>query len=57
MTIVFNNNFLWEEPYIGMEVKEYITFSEVHKQAVKNFCDKYSLPNPTFYAGINGELE
>lgn len=57
MTFVFNNNFWWEEPYIGMEVKDYNSFSEVHKKVVIDFCQKYNLPKPTFYSGISGELE
>jgi len=57
MTVVFNNNFWWKEPYIGMEVKDYNTFSEVHKKVVNDFCKQYNLPKPTFYAGITGELE
>lgn len=44
------NNCLWEEPFIGMKVKEYNTFNK--QQAVIDFCDKYSLPKPTFYAGM-----
>lgn len=57
MTLVFNNNFWWEEPYIGMEVNDYNSFNEDHKKVVNDFCDKYNLPKPTFYAGIAGELE
>jgi hypothetical protein len=54
MELVFGNNFYWNEPYIGCIVKDYSTFNTLY---VREFCKKYSLPNPTFYAGITGELE
>ncbi len=53
----FNSNLNWEgEPFIGMEVKDYDLFSEEQKQKVKEFCGKYDLPKPTFYACIIGEF-
>jgi hypothetical protein len=57
MQFVFDNNFHWDAPYIGMEIKDYNLFSESDKKTVKDFCEEYDLPDPTFYAGIIGELE
>jgi hypothetical protein len=37
---------------IGMRVEDYDKFTEAQKQQVKKFCEKYNLPEPTFYAGI-----
>ena len=40
-----------------MEVENYNLFSNDNKQKIKEFCDKYDLPEPTFFAGITGEFE
>lgn len=55
--LVFDNNFYWKEPYIGCVVKDYNIFNEKNKNYVKDFCERYNLPQPTFYAGITGELQ
>lgn len=52
MTFVFNNNYYFDEPYIGMDIKNYDLFSESDKKIVSDFCKCYDLPNPTFYAGL-----
>lgn len=41
------------EPSIGMKVEEYTDFTQGQKQKVDEFCKKYDLPKPTFYAGLS----
>lgn len=55
LTYVFNDN-ISEDLLIGKKVKDYELFTENDKQKVKDFCIKYNLPEPTFYAGIIGEF-
>ena len=57
MTYVFDNNVCWEEPMIGIIVLDYNKFTEEKKEKVKDFCNKYNLESPTFFAGIIGEYE
>jgi hypothetical protein len=57
LNFVFNNNLCWDHVLIGIKVKDYNLFSDNEKQKVKDFCNKYYLPEPTFYAGIDGEFE
>lgn len=54
---VYNDNCDWEYASIGIHVPDYNTFSEDDKKKVDNFCIRYKLPTPTFYAGISGEFE
>jgi hypothetical protein len=57
MKFGFDNNVCWDHVLIGMEVEDYNLCTEDDKQKVKNFCNKFNLPKPTFYAGIDGEYE
>lgn len=57
LSFVFDNNFCWTHPSIGMEVGDYNKFTDNDKRKVINFCKKYNLQEPTLYAGIKGELE
>lgn len=57
MVMVYFNNFYWDEFGIGFEVKEFDKITIDEKQKVEEFCKKYNLNNPTFYAGIIGEYE
>jgi len=52
----FKDNLDWEEPFIGISVQNYDLFPDEEKQKVKEFCNKYDLPKPTFFAGIVGEF-
>ena len=56
LTYIRNSNFSDDGYLIGKEVKDYNLFNEDDKQKVKDFCVKYNLPQPTFYAGIYGEF-
>jgi len=56
LTYIRNSNFNDDGYLIGKEVKDYDLFTEDDKQKVKDFCLKYNLTQPTFYAGIYGEF-
>ena len=56
LTYIRNSNFIDDGYLIGKKVKDYDLFTEDDKQKVKDFCLKYNLPTPTFYAGIYGEF-
>ena len=55
LTFVYSHNVCWDCPMIGIEVEDYNCFSNDQKNKMKEFCEKYNLPKPTFYAGIDGE--
>ncbi len=55
MTVVFDNNCCWDSAYVGMVVPDYETYSS--RETVQMFCSRFKLPEPTFYAGLVGELE
>lgn len=55
MTMVFDNNCCWDSPCVGMEVPDFETFTG--RDSVVEFCSRFKLPAPTFYAGLVGELE
>lgn len=57
LSMAFNCNCDWSNCSIGIEVDNYETFDNITKAQVYEFCNKYNLSKPTFYAGINGELE
>lgn len=57
LSAVYFSNFCWDEFSIGLEVKEYNDVKSEDKERVRLFCGKYNLSEPTFYAGIMGELE
>lgn len=58
LSSVYKNNICWDEPMIGMIVKDYSTFIESKDMKdMQAFCEKYKLPDPTFYGGIYGEYE
>ena len=55
---VYKDNICWDEPMIGVEVNDYEKFvvsDDVRK--MKEFCERYKLPEPTFYGGMCGEFE
>ena len=54
LKISFESNVFSEYFSVGMEVIDYESFEEKDKQKVKDFCVMHNLPNPTFYAGMNG---
>ena len=56
-TNVFFNNYDWTEFSIGLAVNNFERVTQKEKEKVKEFCEKYNLTSPTFYAGIVGELE
>jgi Cft2 family RNA processing exonuclease len=56
-TNVFFNNYDWTEFSIGLDVYDFERVTQKEKEKVKEFCEKYNLTTPTFYAGIVGELE
>jgi len=56
-TNVFFNNYDWAEFSIGLAVNNFERVTQKEKEKVKEFCEKYNLTTPTFYAGIVGELE
>ncbi len=57
LSIVFDNNVCWDSCYIGYIVDEYNSFDYKLKEQIDEFCNKYSLDKPTFFASIVGEFE
>lgn len=57
LTIIYFDNYNWEEFSIGLEVKEYEKITNEEKDKIKKFCDTYNLGDPTYYAGMIGEYE
>ena len=56
MIIVYFSNYKLDDFSIGLEVKDFNNITDIEKDKVTNFCDKYNLGIPTFYAGIIGEF-
>lgn len=56
LAMVYDNNICWDTCFIGMVVTDYNLFTESQKEVMKKLCVYYNLPEPTFYAGITGEL-
>jgi hypothetical protein len=59
LSIVFTDNCDWSQCYIGAIIDDYeMQFSlKMNMESVKDFCEKYNLPKPTFFGGIIGEFE
>jgi len=56
LIIVYFETEIWDEFSIGMEVPEFDNVTDEDKDKVLNFCERFELKFPTFYAGIVGEF-